>query len=179
MCILLTHRPSWNCNVWTRRRYESSNSTPLQICLLCTRLQHNFIILNGCLSLLFIYPPTPLIRFPLPRSVFLRLTQLTILTNVQDDWLDLLPRFPKLQVFRGDGLWHAVNGEKQDMHAMLMEITLKCPHLRELDHCDFYNKFEAYKRITFKREGEEEEKVSYTITKPPPRYVYYAVYDTF
>jgi hypothetical protein len=87
----------------------------------------------------------------------------------KDDWLDLLPRFPNLQVFRGDGLWRAVNGEKQEMHAMLMEIMLKCSRLRELDHCDFYDRFEAYKRITFKREGEEGEKVSYSLTKPPPR----------
>lgn len=50
-----------------------------------------------------------------------------------------------------------------------MEIMLTCPHLRELDHCDFYDKHEAYKRITFKREGEEGEKISYTVTKPLPR----------
>jgi len=30
----------------------------------------------------------------------------------KDDWLDLLPRFPNLQVFRGDGLWRAVKGKK-------------------------------------------------------------------
>ena len=54
---------------------------------------------------------------------------------------------------------------------MLMEIMLICPHLREVDHCDFYGKHEAYKRIIFKREGEEgEKKISYTVTKPPPRY---------
>jgi len=87
----------------------------------------------------------------------------------KDDWLELLPRFPKLQVFRGDGLWQAVKGRKQQLHEMLMEIMLSCPHLRELDHCDFYDKHEAYKRITFKREGEEGEKISYTVTKPPPR----------
>ena len=51
-----------------------------------------------------------------------------------------------------------------------MEVMLTCPHLRELDHCDFYDKHEAYKRITFKREGEEGEKISYTVAKPPPRY---------
>jgi len=87
----------------------------------------------------------------------------------KDDWLKILPRFSKLQVFRGDGLWQAVNGEKQKLHEMLMEITLSCPHLRELDHCDIYVKYEAYKRITFKREGEEGEKVSYAVTKPLPR----------
>lgn len=62
-----------------------------------------------------------------------------------------------------------------------MELVLKCPHLRELDHCDIYNKHEAYKRITFKREGEEGERVSYTVTKPPPRYAYFTaniVHDT-
>jgi hypothetical protein len=50
---------------------------------------------------------------------------------------------------------------------MLMEFMLTCPNLRELDHCDFYDKHEAYKRIIFKREGEE---ISYSVTKPPPRY---------
>lgn len=63
-----------------------------------------------------------------------------------------------------------------------MEITLSCPHLRELDHCDIYDKHEAYKRITFKREGEEGEKVSYTVTKPRARYAYITantVYDVF
>jgi hypothetical protein len=87
----------------------------------------------------------------------------------KDDWLELLPRFPNLQVFRGDGLWQAVKGKRQQLHEMLREIMLTCPHLRELDHCDFYDKHQAYKRITFKREGEEGEKISYTITKPPPR----------
>jgi len=52
---------------------------------------------------------------------------------------------------------------------MLMEIMLTCPRLRELDHCDFYIKREAFKRITFKREGEEGEMISYSITKPSPR----------
>jgi len=51
---------------------------------------------------------------------------------------------------------------------MLMKLTQTCPRLRELDHCDFYDKYEAYKRITLKREGEEGEMVSYTVTKPPP-----------
>lgn len=65
---------------------------------------------------------------------------------------------------------------------MLMEIMLTCPHLRELDHCDFYDKHEAYKRIIFKREGEEGEKkkISYTVTKPLPRYAAnIVVHDTF
>jgi hypothetical protein len=53
---------------------------------------------------------------------------------------------------------------------MLMEIMLTCPRLRELDHCDFYEKHEAHKRITINRTGEEGEKFSYTVTKPLPRY---------
>jgi hypothetical protein len=94
------------------------------------------------------------------------------ITITKDDWLDLLPRFPNLQVFRGDGLWCAVNGKKQELHEMLMQITQTCPRLRELDHCDFYDKYEAYRRITLKREGEEGEKVSYTTTKPLPGSVF-------
>lgn len=97
----------------------------------------------------------------------------------KDDWLEILPRFSKLQVFRGDGLWRAVNGKKQKLHEILMEITLSCPNLRELDHCDIYDKHEAYKRITFKREGEEGEKVSYTVTKPRARDVFDITDGTF
>jgi len=86
----------------------------------------------------------------------------------KDDWLELLPHFPNLQVFRGVGLWQAANGKKQKMHEMLKEIVLTCPRLRELDHCEYYEKHRAYKRIIFTREGEEGEKISYTVTKPPP-----------
>ena len=53
---------------------------------------------------------------------------------------------------------------------MLMEIALTCSRLRELDHCDFYEKHGAYKRITFIREGDEGERVSYIVSKPPCRY---------
>lgn len=63
-----------------------------------------------------------------------------------------------------------MDGKKQKLHEMLVEIMRTCPRLRELDHCDFYDKYQAYKRISFKREGEEGEKVSYTMTKPLPRY---------
>lgn len=97
----------------------------------------------------------------------------------KDDWLDLLPRFPNLRVFRGDGLWRAVNGEKQKLHEMIMEIARTCPHLRELDHCDLYDKYYAYKRITFKREGEEGENVSYSVTKPLPRHAFDVTDGTF
>lgn len=75
-------------------------------------------------------------------------------------------------MFRGDGLWKATNGEKQELHEMLKEITLTCPRLRELDHCDYYDRHKAYKRIVFKREGEEGENVSYAVTKPPPWYAF-------
>ena len=64
---------------------------------------------------------------------------------------------------------------------MLMEIMPTCPRLRELDHCDFYEKHEAYKRINLKREGEEGEKFfSYTVTKPLPRCAFFiVVHHTF
>lgn len=68
------------------------------------------------------------------------------------------------------------------LHEMLMELVLTCPHLRELDHCDIYDKHEAFKRIAFKREGEEGQKVSYTVTKPPPRYAFFMtniIHNTF
>jgi len=97
----------------------------------------------------------------------------------KDDWLDLLPRFPNLQVFRGAGLWCAVDGQKQKLHEMLMEITISCPRLRELDHCDFYDKYKAHIRITFKREGEGGEKISYTMMKPAPRDPYDVTDGTF
>jgi len=62
---------------------------------------------------------------------------------------------------------------------MLMDLVETCPHLRELDHSGIYDKHEAYKRITFKREGEGGEKVSYTVTKPPPRDIFDITDGTF
>ncbi|KAF8809946.1 hypothetical protein BYT27DRAFT_7254281 [Phlegmacium glaucopus] len=46
-------------------------------------------------------------------------------------------------------------------------VTQTRPRLK-LDHCDFYDRYEAYKRITLKHEGKEGQKVGYTVAKPPP-----------
>ncbi|TFK59645.1 hypothetical protein BDN72DRAFT_822099 [Pluteus cervinus] len=69
-----------------------------------------------------------------------------------EEWLDLLPRFRNLQVFRGEGLWSAVNRDKNAMHQVIMQLVQICPRLRELDHCDWYDKFRAYRRIVIERQ---------------------------
>ena len=55
----------------------------------------------------------------------------------QEEWFSILSLFPNLEVFRGRGLWTAVDSKKEKMHAAIMQLVQLCPKLRELDHCDF------------------------------------------
>ena len=47
------------------------------------------------------------------------------------------------------------------MHTAIMQLVQICPKLRELDHCDFYEKRFAWRRIAIIREGEFGERVRY------------------
>ncbi|EAU90193.1 hypothetical protein CC1G_05731 [Coprinopsis cinerea okayama7 len=74
-----------------------------------------------------------------------------------DTLLSLLPQFRNLEIFRGQALWNAVGGgktgesEKAKMHEVLGELVVACPNLQEVDHCDFYEKRWAYKRVVVER----------------------------
>ncbi|KAF8159886.1 hypothetical protein B0H34DRAFT_655070 [Crassisporium funariophilum] len=80
--------------------------------------------------------------------------------------LDILPHFPNLQVFRGDSLWASVTFDKQSMHEIIMALVQSCPRLRELDHCDYFEKHAAYKRVAIKREDAEK---PYSVMRPRHR----------
>ncbi|CAK5268073.1 unnamed protein product [Mycena citricolor] len=70
-----------------------------------------------------------------------------------EDWLDLLPRFTQLQVFRGQGLWAAVTLNMQKMHGVILQLVQACPNLRQLDHSAYnHNRLDS-NRITIIREG--------------------------
>ncbi|KAG5643365.1 hypothetical protein DXG03_001013 [Asterophora parasitica] len=88
-----------------------------------------------------------------------------------DDWLQLLPRFQNLEVFRGRGLWSAVEYSKDRMHEVIGELIGRLPNLRELDHSEYYEKRRAYKVIKIFREEMEGGvlRVRYEVHKPPPR----------
>ncbi|KAJ7036580.1 hypothetical protein C8F04DRAFT_1094947 [Mycena alexandri] len=86
-----------------------------------------------------------------------------------EDWLDLLPRFTKLEVFRGQGLWAAVTLNMQRMHGVIMQLVQLCPHLRQLDHSGHNTVRQDWNRITIIREGPEGENVRYMIDRPPAR----------
>jgi len=86
-----------------------------------------------------------------------------------EDWLDLLPRFTKLEVFRGQGLWAAVTLNMQRMHGVIMQLVQLCPNLRQLDHCGHNQARQDWNRITIIREGPEGENVKYRIDRPPAR----------
>ena len=57
------------------------------------------------------------------------------------------------------------------MHTAIMQLVQVCPKLRELDHCDFYEKRFAWRRITIIRDGEFGERVRYEVRKPPAKWV--------
>ncbi|KAJ7066780.1 hypothetical protein B0H15DRAFT_872452 [Mycena belliarum] len=84
-----------------------------------------------------------------------------------EDWLDLLPRFTKLEVFRGQGLWAAVTLNMQRMHGVIMQLVQMCPNLRQLDHCGHNQARQDWNRITIVREGPHGENVKYRIDRPP------------
>ncbi|KAK7031706.1 F-box domain-containing protein [Favolaschia claudopus] len=81
----------------------------------------------------------------------------------------LLPRFPKLEVFRGQGLWASVTLNMQRMHGVIMQLVQLCPNLRELDHSGHNQARQDWNRITIIREGPEGENVRYRIDRPPAR----------
>lgn len=85
----------------------------------------------------------------------------------QEDWLDLLPRFTKLEVFRGQGLWAAVTLNMQRMHGVIMQLVQLCPNLRQLDHCGHNQARQDWNRITIIREGPEGENVRYRVRPRP------------
>ena len=57
------------------------------------------------------------------------------------------------------------------MHTAIMQLVQLCPKLRELDHCGFYEKRIAWRRIAITREGELGERVRYEVRKPPAKWV--------
>jgi hypothetical protein len=87
-----------------------------------------------------------------------------------EQWLDILPRFKNLQVFRGQGLWESVKNDMPSMHQLILELVQVCPHLAEIDHCDFYEKFRAQKRVVITRHGDSVDLIGYRVGKPEPRY---------
>ncbi|KAJ7230397.1 hypothetical protein GGX14DRAFT_344188 [Mycena pura] len=95
-------------------------------------------------------------HFSLVRSLCLRL-------RIWDDWLDLLPRFKKLEVFRGQGLWAAVTLDMQRMHGVIMQLVQMCPNLRQLDHCAHNQARDDWNRITIIREGPQGVNVRYRV----------------
>ncbi|KAJ6485542.1 hypothetical protein C8R45DRAFT_996954 [Mycena sanguinolenta] len=82
-----------------------------------------------------------------------------------EDWLDLLPRFPKLEVFRGQALWAAVTLNMQRMHGVIMQLVQLCPNLRQLDHSGHNQARQDWNRITIVREGPEGENVRYQVRR--------------
>ncbi|GLB43229.1 hypothetical protein LshimejAT787_1301300 [Lyophyllum shimeji] len=122
-------------------------------------------------------------------------------------WLDLLPRFPKLEVFRGSGIWQAVgdsgNGSiyrsgiangwaggdgdatKERMHRAILELVRRCPRLRQLDHCQVDQNrsrvkvVRIFREVEVDREGEMEERVWYEVQKPCVRDLFDTMGGTF
>ncbi|KAF8972701.1 hypothetical protein BDZ97DRAFT_852074 [Flammula alnicola] len=80
-------------------------------------------------------------------------------------WLDILPRFTKLQVFRGLGLWHCVKNDRQAVHDIIMNLVQTCPHLRVLDRLNKYDEPDAHKQVVIARQGDQGEQISYSIMK--------------
>ncbi|KAF9461068.1 hypothetical protein BDZ94DRAFT_1221963 [Collybia nuda] len=85
-----------------------------------------------------------------------------------DEWYEILSHFQNLEVFRGDGIWSAVDYNNNAMHVAIMNLVNLCPKLRQLDHSAFDEKRHEWKRITIRREGPEGENVRYEVRKPPP-----------
>ncbi|PPQ85265.1 hypothetical protein CVT25_010038 [Psilocybe cyanescens] len=87
----------------------------------------------------------------------------------KDQWLDILPRFSKLQVFRGLGLWFCVKNDKSAMHDIIKDLVQVCPRLRVLDRLNRHNDLDNLKEIVITRNGEQGEIVNYMILPKPSR----------
>ncbi|RDB15909.1 hypothetical protein Hypma_003569 [Hypsizygus marmoreus] len=96
-----------------------------------------------------------------------------------DDWFNILPRFAKLEVFRGTGIWAACDDSKPAMHRAIMHLVQLCPNLRQLDHCDIDQKRHDFNRIKIIREGMEGENVRYEVHRPPQWHLFDAMDGTF
>jgi hypothetical protein len=83
----------------------------------------------------------------------------------KEEWLDILPRFSKLQVFRGLGLWKSVKNDRQGMHEIIMNLVQTCPHLITLDRINKHNEYDATSQIAIVREGEQGENIRYQLIK--------------
>jgi hypothetical protein len=90
-----------------------------------------------------------------------------LLMFVQEQWLETLPRFKKLQVFRGSGLWSSVQDNLEEMHQLILQLAESCPNLREVDHRILSEKYDGFKRIVISRE----DSVIYSVLRPQPRLV--------
>jgi hypothetical protein len=83
----------------------------------------------------------------------------------REEWLDALPRFSKLQVFRGLGLWKSIKNDRQGMHEIIMNLVQTCPHLTTLDRINRHNEYDAASQIAIVREGEQGENIRYELIK--------------
>jgi len=83
----------------------------------------------------------------------------------KEEWLDILPRFSKLQVFRGLGLWKSIKNDRQGMHEIIMNLVQTCPHLITLDRINKHNEYDATSQIAIVREGEQGENIRYELIK--------------
>ncbi|KAF9482600.1 hypothetical protein BDN70DRAFT_408241 [Pholiota conissans] len=84
----------------------------------------------------------------------------------RDAWLDVLPRFRKLEVFRGLGLWRASYNDRQKMHECILDLVEACPRLRVLDRINKYNEADEHNQIVITRNGDL---VDYRYQKKPSR----------
>jgi len=87
----------------------------------------------------------------------------------KEEWLDILPRFPKFETFRGLGLWCSVKDDKQAMHENILALVQTCPKLRVLDRVDRHGGLDPLKEIVITREGEFQEHINYGISQKPLR----------
>ena len=64
----------------------------------------------------------------------------------------------------------------KQMHSAIFRLATKLPSLRQMDHCEYDDRRQAYKGIEIQRrvmyyDGEEVEELNYKIVKPRYRYV--------
>ncbi|KAM6496753.1 hypothetical protein JOM56_007226 [Amanita muscaria] len=98
-----------------------------------------------------------------------------------DGWLSLLPKFERLQVLRGSGIWETLRqvqtqagggqddaGNNQANTKQVLETIIRsCPSLRELDDWKRDEELGEFMRIVVRR-GEESGRITYHFRKPKP-----------